>query len=36
MTSQLGSQTIAIHILPKISRSKDNESWSVNRIQKQK
>ena len=26
MTSQSGQQTIAIHILPKISRSKDNQT----------
>ena len=35
MMSQPGKQTIAIHILPNISRSKgksDNEIWSVNRI----
>ena len=36
-TSQPGKQTIPIHILPNISRSKCNESkhdeiWSVNRI----
>ena len=34
MTSQHGKQTTAIHILPNISRSKDNhtEIWSVNRL----
>ena len=34
MTSQPGSQTIAIHILINISRDKgsDNKIWSVNRI----
>ena len=26
MTSQLGKQTIAIHLLPNISRSKDNQA----------
>ena len=26
MTSQLGLQTIAIHILPNISQSKDNQA----------
>ena len=26
MTSQLGKKTIAIHILPNISRSKDNQA----------
>ena len=34
MMSEPGKQTIAIHILPNISRSKDNQSdneiWSVN------
>ena len=33
MTSQPGQQTMAIHILPNISRSKgesDSEIWSVN------
>ena len=30
MTSQPGKQTIAIHILPNISRSKgDNEIWLI-------
>ena len=38
MTSQSGKQTIATHIFPNISRSKDNHGqsdkdiWSVNRI----
>ena len=33
MTSQPGNQTIAIRVLPNISRSKGNhEIWSVNRI----
>ena len=32
MKSQPGKQTIAIHLLSNISRSKDNETWSVNRI----
>ena len=39
MTSQLGKQTIAIHILPNISkneRQSDNEIWSVNRIEHEK
>ena len=34
--SQPAQQTITIHILPKISKSKDNQSgngtWSVNRM----
>ena len=37
MAPKSGKQTIAIHTLPNISRSKgnqqsDNEIWSVNRI----
>ena len=37
MTSQPGKQTIAIHILPNMLRSKDNqtmklETWSLSRI----
>ena len=36
MTSQPGKQTISIHILPNISRSKGNEIWSVKRIQHEK
>ena len=39
MTSQTGQQTIAIQILPNISRSKskpDNEIWSVNRMEHEK
>ena len=31
MMSEPGSQAIAIHILTNISKSKDNEIWSVNR-----
>ena len=40
MTSLIGQQIIAIHILPNISRSKgskpDNKIWSVNKIQHEK
>ena len=32
MTSQPGSQTIAIHILPNISRSKDNQSMKFDQL----
>ena len=35
MKSQPGSQTIAIHILPKTitkERQPDNEVWSINRV----
>ena len=32
MTSQLGKQTITIHILPNISRSKDNEAMKVGQL----
>ena len=35
MTSQHGKQTIAKHILPNSSRSKDNEISSVNRVQQE-
>ena len=39
MTSQPGSQTVAIHILPYVSRSKCNqqsEIWSVNKRKHEK
>ena len=36
MTSQSGKQIIAVHILPNISRSKGNETGSVNRMQHEK
>ena len=32
MTSQLGQQTIAIHILPSISRSKDNQTMKFDQL----
>ena len=32
MTSQPGQQTIAIHILPNISRSKDNQSMKFGQL----
>ena len=32
MTSQPGWQTIAIHILPKISRSKDNQTMKFGQL----
>ena len=32
MTSQPGKQTIAIHILPKISRSKDNQRMKFGQL----
>ena len=32
MTSQPGSQTIAIHILPKISRSKGNQAMKLGQL----
>ena len=32
MTSQLGKQTIAIHILPSISRSKDNQAMKYGQL----
>ena len=32
MTSQLGKQTITIHILPNISRSKDNQAMKVGQL----
>ena len=32
MTSQPGKQTIAIHILPYISRSKDNQTVKLNQL----
>ena len=32
MTSQPGKQTIAIHILPDISRSKSNQTMSFGRL----
>ena len=32
MTSQLGQQTIAIHILPSISRSKDNQRMKFGQL----
>ena len=32
MTSQLGKQTITIHILPNISRSKDNQTMKVGQL----
>ena len=35
MTSQPGKQTMAKHILPNSSRSKDNEISSVNRVQQE-
>ena len=35
MTSQSGQQIITIHILPNISRSNENETWSVNRKQRE-
>ena len=36
MTSQPGLQTIAIHILPNLSKQRqpDNEIWSINRNNK--
>ena len=38
MTLQASDQTITIHILPDISKSKDNQTeiWSVNRIKREK
>ena len=32
MTSQSGKQTIAIHILPNISRSKNNQAMKVGQL----
>ena len=32
MKSQLGKQTIAVHILPNISRSKDNETITFGQV----
>ena len=32
MTSQPGSQTIAIHILPNISRSKDDQTTKIGQL----
>ena len=32
MTSQPGQQTIAIHILPNISRSKDNQAMKFGQV----
>ena len=32
MTSNSGSQTIAIHILPNISRSKDNQAMEIGQL----
>ena len=32
MTSQLGLQTIAIHILPNISQSKDNQAMKFGQL----
>ena len=32
MTSQLGKQPITIHILPNISRSKDNQTMKVGQL----
>ena len=34
MTSQPGYQTIAIHILPNISRSKDNQAMKFGQLMK--
>ena len=36
MTSQLGEQTIAIHILPTISKSKGNQSMKSGKLIKHK
>ena len=32
MTSQLGQQTVAIHVLPNISRSKDNQAMKFGQL----
>ena len=32
MTSQAATQTITINMSPDISKSRDNEIWSINRV----
>ena len=36
MTSQPGSQTIAIHLLSNISECTDKKIWSINRTKQEK